>query len=575
MEDASITAFVALLRRRERGSVLPLTVIAMMLFSVLGFTLVAMGTTELTISGSWKQYSAAFYGAEAGIESAVVALRAILASTPTPTGAQLAGITAPSLPDPKLAFTAFSVTRTVPAPPYSYGTTFNSGPYAGFSGQVTDYLITSEVRGDNGTKSRQTQILRHVQVPLFQFGVFYGAGVDLEISPGPNMTFNGPVHANSNVYMGAGSTLSFDSTITSAGTIQRQIKRTSDIPWGNDPSIKDANGNYRNLNFDHTYRPGFGSTWSAAAWQAQATSTFGSTVRDSAMGVGQIVPPVPELFYNPSNPDVIAHQLIEVANAGDAADLRAAKMYSKAGLKIVDGVATDQSGNGVTLPAGVITSKSFFDAREDRTMSVVEVNVGLLRSSGAAPANGVMYVATTGTPGAAVRLVNGAQLPSQGLTVVSQNPTYVQGDYNTVNKVPAAVLADAITVLSNRWASNGSDAKGELTTDNRPATPTTVNAAFALGASGESSVNQGNGQLENNIRFLEDWNDQTFTYQGSIVDLWHSREATGRWQCCGTTPGQYYTAPTRIWSYDTMFNTAPPPGTLQGVLLLRGPWTQK
>ena len=45
----------------ERGSVLPLAMIAMLLFSVLGFTLVAMGTTELTISGSWKQYSAAFY----------------------------------------------------------------------------------------------------------------------------------------------------------------------------------------------------------------------------------------------------------------------------------------------------------------------------------------------------------------------------------------------------------------------------------------------------------------------------------------------------------------------------------
>ena len=73
-----------------------------------------------------------------------------------------------------------------------------------FSGQVTDYLITSEVRGDNSTKSRLTQIIRYVQVPLFQFGVFYGKGVDLEIAPGANMTFNGRVHANSNLYVGAG-----------------------------------------------------------------------------------------------------------------------------------------------------------------------------------------------------------------------------------------------------------------------------------------------------------------------------------------------------------------------------------
>jgi len=557
--------------RSQRGSVLPLTLIAVLLFSVLGFTLVAMGTTELTISGSWKQYSAAFYGAEAGIESAVVALRAILANNPTPSDAQLAGVTAPSLPDPTLSFATFSVTRVVPTAPYSYTTTFSTGPFAGFSGQVTDYLITSEVRGEHGTRSRQTQILRQVRVPLFQFGVFNGAGVDLEISPGSSMTFNGRIHSNSNIYVGAGSSLSFDSSMTAAGTIQRQIKSSSAVPWGNDPLIKDPNGNYRPLNFDHTYSPGFGSTWAATAWQAQATSVFGSNVRDSAMGVSQVTPPIPDLFYNPSNPDVVAHQLIEVPGPSDSAASLAAKMYSQAGLRIVDGVATDMNNNPVTLPAGVVSTKSFYDGRENQMMSATEIDVGLLRTSGTAPANGVMYVASTNTPGAAVRLVNGAQLPSQGLTVATQNPAYIQGDFNTVgNKVPAAVLADAVTVLSNNWASNNSDAKGALDTSTRPASLTTINAALALGPSAESTLGNDNGHLENSIRFLEDWSNQTFIYQGSLVNLWHSQQARGPWMY-----GQYYTPPTRVWSYDNMFNTAPPPGTPMGVMMLRGPWAQK
>jgi hypothetical protein len=559
----------------ERGSVLPLALITMLLFSVLGFSLVAMGTTEMSISGSWKQYSAAFYGAEAGVESAVVALRDVITGTPTPTNAQLAAIVAPTLPDPKLAFTAFSVTRVVPNPPYSYPTTFSSGPYAGFSAQVTDYLITSEVRGDNGTKSRLSQIIRYVQVPLFQFGVFYGKGVDLEIAPGANMTFNGRVHSNSNLYVGAGASLSFDSTMTAAGGVFRRIKRDTSIPWGNNPQIKDQNGTYRSLNFDHDYQPGFGSTWAPTAWQAQATSTFGNTVRDEAMGVGQIIPPIPALFYNPLNPDVIAHQLIEVADGNDAPDLRAAKMYSKSGLRIVDGVATDIGGNAVTLPGGIITNTTFYDMREQRTMNVVQVDVGALRASGAAPENGVLYVATTETPGAAVRLVNGSRLPSPGLTVVSENPVYVRGDYNTVAKVPAGILADAITVLSNNWQPNNSDSKGNLGTNTRLATATTVNAALATGPSAESDINVGNGQLENNIRFLEDWGGHNFTYSGSIVDLWHSRQATGAWRCCGTGGTNYYTPPTRIWSYDTLFNTSPPPGTPQGVLIQRGPWVQK
>src|SRR5262249_1401373 len=208
-----------------------------------------------------------------------------LATTSTPTTAQLTGITAPSLPDPKLSFAAFSVTRVVPTPPYSYTTTFSTGPYASFSGQVTDYLITSEVRGDTGQRSRQTQIVRHVQVPLFQFGAFYGAGVDLEISPGPSMTFNGRVHANSNIYVGAGSTLTFSSSLTSAGTIQRQVKRSSDIPWGNGPLIMDANGNYQPLNFDHSDRPGFNTTRAALAWQGQAHNVFGHNRADRPHGL--------------------------------------------------------------------------------------------------------------------------------------------------------------------------------------------------------------------------------------------------------------------------------------------------
>jgi hypothetical protein len=85
-------------------------------------------------------------------------------------------------------------------------------------------------------------------------------------------------------------------------------------------------------------------------------------------------------------------------------------------------------------------------------------------------------------------------------------------------------------------------------TNTRPATATTVNAAFALGPSLESTFGNGNGQLENDIRFLEDWNGRKFTYRGSIVDLWHSQQVTGFWRCCGTGGTNYYTAPSRIWS---------------------------
>lgn len=581
--------------RAEQGSALPLALLTMLLLSVLGFALVTLGQTETTIAGNWRSYSAAFYGADAGIESGIVGLRALLIGTPSPSAAQLAAIVHPTLSNAALTFQSYSVVQT-PAP---YNASMPSGPYGGLSGLFTDYRIASQVRGPNGTRANLTQTYHYVGIPLFQFAVFYGKGVDLEISPGANMTLNGKVFANSDIYLSPqGSTLQMDSLVATAGSIYRTIKRSGSPPtegYGNNPLIKDASGTYQTLNFDHVDNQNFSSTWSASQWQSAAQSLFGGTVKDSAMGVQQIIPPIPQLFYNPSDPDQVAHQMIELPNASDATDLAAAKLYAQAGLRIVDGSATDQSGNGVSLPSGAVSTSTFYDAREGNTMQVTNVDVSRLPASwfqsGGVLSNGLLYVASSsGGPSAtcahgtrgpanpcpAVRLVNGSALPQNGLTVASQNPVYIQGNYNTAltgpggtNHPPAAVLADAVTVLSNNW-SDANAANSSSTLASRTATPTTVNAALATGPSNESTSGAGNGQLENDIRLIENWSGQTLSYSGSIVDLWHSMQVTSPWQ----NTGVYYNAPVRNWRYDTLFNTNPPPGTPRGVVMTKGQWSQ-
>jgi hypothetical protein len=154
---------------------------------------------------------------------------------------------------------------------------------------------------------------------------------------------------------------------------------------------------------------------------------------------------------------------------------------------------------------------------------------------------------------------------------------YIQGDYNTAptgaggsNHPPAAILGDAVTVLSNIWTdSNAADSTTTLS--RRPASTTTVNAAIATGPSVESAAAAGNGQLENDIRLLENWSGQSLNYTGSLIDLWHSQQVTQPWQ----NTGGYYNAPNRIWSYDALFNTTPPPGTPMGTLLVRGQWSRR
>jgi hypothetical protein len=47
--------------------------------------------------------------------------------------------------------------------------------------------------------------------------------------------------------------------------------------------------------------------------------------------------------------------------------------------------------------------------------------------------------------------------------------------------------------------------------------------------------------------------------------------ATAQWR----NPGAYYQAPNRIWSYDRLFDTNPPPGTPSGVIFNKGQWSQR
>ena len=124
-------------------------------------------------------------------------------------------------------------------------------------------------------------------------------------------------------------------------------------------------------------------------------------------------------------------------------------------------------------------------------------------------------------------------LPQGGLTVATPNPLYVLGNYNatalgpadTRNTLPAALIADAITVLSPNWK----DANSTLALGNRIATDTTVNAAFLAGVV-PTSLASYSGGVENFPRFLEDWNAKVLTYNGSMVVMYHSKVAKGLWR---------------------------------------------
>lgn len=73
------------------------------------------------------------------------------------------------------------------------------------------------------------------------------------------------------------------------------------------------------------------------------------------------------------------------------------------------------------------------------------------------------------------------------------------------------------------------------------------------------------GGLNNFPRFLEYWKDKTFTYKGSMIELFASGISTGQWDT-----GSVYYPPDRAWSFDANFVDNPPPGSLTAVAISRG-----
>jgi hypothetical protein len=158
-----------------------------------------------------------------------------------------------------------------------------------------------------------------------------------------------------------------------------------------------------------------------------------------------------------------------------------------------------------------------------------------------------------------------------GLTIISENPVYVQGDFNNPGLtttfanagVGASIIADSVTLLSDNWNDVNSFAFPYLSnTDGRIAHDTTYNVAVAAGKGIPFIFPTGNyqdfgtdGGAHNFMRFLEDWGNSqpngTLYYEGSIISMFYSHQAIGTYKCCQNV----YTAPGRAYQFNTNFLT--------------------
>ncbi|MFH0827480.1 MAG: hypothetical protein V1923_06345 [Candidatus Omnitrophota bacterium] len=413
---------------------------------------------------------------------------------------------------------------------------------------VKSYVVTSTCQHPANSSItvtlNQAIILRVIFT--FQHAVFYND--DLEILPGPNMTFTGRIHGNQNIYLHSdGSTLTINSEyLRSAADIYNRTKDGRGM--GGTVRIRKAGtGAYFNM---------AGLDSDSANWLTESQTRWAGTVKSSVHGVTKLAVPVvgsiqPGGYYANQAEVTVENGNIRVG-----------------GTLLIEG--TD-------IPAGtVVIDNDFYDNREASYISMT--NIDLKKLAGYAPgdpegtpsfpnhlpSNGLIFANNTGTaPG--IRLVSGSQIyRTGGLTVVTNDPLYIQGDYNTVNKQPTAVICDSVNLLSNSW----SDANSASSLSSRTASNTTVNTAFIAGVDNTTTGNY-NGGLENYPRLHEGWSGKELTIRGSFVELWETQVADGAWAYGGSR----YTAPVRLWYYDTDFGiNYMPPFTPWAVEAQRGAW---
>ena len=496
-----------------------------------------------------------------------------------PTTSELATISAPPMtyfPDIKqCALNNFGVSAVDPllqplasattVPPKQTGRGPGTYSYTYLASADVDVQVISRTV----TQKVRRVFQKRVQSP-WNFALFYQD--ILELQPNSPLTLTGWVHSNDNLYTGSNK-LTVTDRLTTAGS------------WniGFAPGDGAHTGTPTAPNYPANVPPAQENTFQAFGLDEKLLSTTDN---------------------NPNNDSF--REIAQVPNGSYSDPFASARYYNQAGIKVlINGnnkvimnqagtvCSASSKGNDLLIYQAVNSAiknpQNFQDNREGATVSAWNVDVAPIVSSNMSW-NNILYISDQSATAAnhkAIRLSNGHNLPQDGLTFVTDNPVYIRGNWNTGDSPPSsastpdstqpmasgyawrpsAIVADAITLLSNSWQDNNAG-KG---LNNRVASNTTINAALVAGdVPTGSKGNNYSGGAENFVRFLEDWTGKTFTYYGSILQLYPSSYGIGTWG-----KANVYASGTLKWYFDDKFTLDAPAGTAVMISYVQQRWFQE
>ncbi|MGV3754147.1 MAG: hypothetical protein ACO1QS_02045, partial [Verrucomicrobiota bacterium] len=279
------------------------------------------------------------------------------------------------------------------------------GKYEGLNGYSMTYEIGAQARELKVEASRVVAIRQEVSmvsIPLCSYQVFYF--LDLEICPSAAMTFNGPVHANGNIYVKPQAEVVFQKDVTATGLIFLQQHPLDPVSrkLGRVSYKAQADGGVNTLSLPL----GTNNTLNVLRTMVELPPAGESTT--SAIGS--------QRFYNQAELVILVYSDRVVATSG---------LYNKFQTKV-----TYLESNDI-----LDRSKTMFDKRQNREVLLAEIDVAKLVANfsslawtlGRSPR--IIYLADLRTADSrqfpAVRLINGQTIPEGGVTIVTPNPLYV------------------------------------------------------------------------------------------------------------------------------------------------------
>lgn len=361
--------------RSEKGSALVIVVMITLVLMTLATTNVMMTRFEMQHAQTDVVTQQAFEAAKAGVNYGVAYVRAHASAGYLPGSDELANV---DMPDGMMeGYTYFRDTDWETPGIYIDATdrdtvmTISEGEYNGLKAVSRPYRVTSRVKGLQNERALVYQDFYVNFIPIFQFASFYDG--DWELHNGPQMTFAGRIHTNSNAYLNSHATtrmfnLTGNSIITAAGRFYNSNHPLNPegnngntandyflIP-GSDPNSGTGSGNWvRGIDASGEWNGFDGATgvattgrWWPTHWNeenstvdfdenmlgiyspgGQAADPEGenSLVKDRAHGIQPLSLPLPEEVGN-----------IELIKKGEASDigtsLHASRIYWQAALRV-------------------------------------------------------------------------------------------------------------------------------------------------------------------------------------------------------------------------------------------------